>query len=68
MLRKFVQSSDLRSVGYEGGTLEIEFHSGGLYQFYGISEIEYKNLLNASSLGQYFHYNIKNKYTYRKIS
>lgn len=68
MFRNFVQSSNLRSVGYERGTLEIEFRSGGLYQFYGVSEIEYKNLLNASSLGQYFHYKIKDKYTYRKIS
>ena len=32
-----VSSSDLRSVGYENRTLEIRFHSGGVYRYYTFS-------------------------------
>lgn len=62
-----VSSSDLSSVGYENGTLYIAFHSGGLYSYSGVPEHIYSALLNAPSKGKYFHANIKNVYTYRRI-
>ena len=63
-----VQSSNLRSVGYDPKTriLEIEFHSGGVYQYSGVSEFEYEALMNASSKGSYFAHNIKNSHGVRK--
>ena len=38
MIRKSVTSSDIRSIGYDDETriLEIEFHSGGIYQYYSV--------------------------------
>ena len=64
-----VQSSDLAAVGYNGwGTLVIEFHSGGVYEYYGVPYSEYVALMNASSHGKYFHANIKDRYSYRKIA
>ncbi|WP_326790587.1 KTSC domain-containing protein [Streptomyces sp. NBC_00151] len=32
MERTAVRSSNVRSVGYTGGILEVEFHSGSVYQ------------------------------------
>jgi hypothetical protein len=36
MERMPVDSEALRSVGYEGGTLEIEFSSGSVYQYFDV--------------------------------
>ena len=70
MERVPVQSSNLVSVGYELGTaiLEIEFHSGGIYQYSGVPEDVHQGLMNAGSKGSYFHQNIKNAgYPYVKV-
>lgn len=59
-----VVSSNLRSVAYDPKTrvLEIEFHSGGIYQYSGVPRSEYEALMNAASKGSYFAHNIKNSY------
>jgi hypothetical protein len=64
-----VQSSDLCAVDYDwSGTLTIEFHSGGVYEYYHVPQSEYDGLMNASSHGRYFHAYIKNRYDYRRIA
>jgi hypothetical protein len=64
-----VQSSDLAAVDYDwSGTLTIEFHSGGVYEYYHVPSSEYDGLMNASSHGRYFHTHIKNQYDYRRIA
>jgi hypothetical protein len=69
MDRTPVTSSDLSSVGYdeESSTLEIEFKKGAIYQYSGVPEDEYQNLMGASSVGRYFNSNIKNRYSYIKL-
>lgn len=69
MQRQSVQSSDLRSVGYDAATqtLEIEFNSGGVYQYYGVPAAIYQGLMGAASHGQYFHAHIKNSYRYSRV-
>lgn len=69
MERTPVSSSDLRSVGYDPKSqiLEIEFNSGGVYQYSAVPENVYRELMGASSHGQYFHRNIKNSYSYRRV-
>jgi len=64
-----VESSDLRAVDYDwSGTLTIEFHSGGVYEYYNVPHEEYASLMNASSHGKYFHAHIKNRYEYQRIA
>jgi len=64
-----IQSSDLAGVDYSwSGTLTIAFHSGGVYEYYGVAYSEYAALMNASSHGKYFHAHIKGRYSYQKIS
>jgi hypothetical protein len=69
MNRIFVSSSNLRSVGYDKAsmTLEIEFNSGGVYQYYSVPETIYNGLMNAPSHGKYFHQHIKDVYRYNRI-
>lgn len=70
MERTRVSSSNLKSVGYDENslTLEIEFHSGSVYQYYSVPLSVYNSLMNASSKGSYFDSHIKKgDYRYRKI-
>jgi len=69
MNRDRVQSSNLYSVGYdaEDEILEIEFNDSSVYQYFGIPEYIYSNLMSASSKGSYHHSHIRGKYRYKKI-
>lgn len=62
-----VLSSNLSKVGYENGTLYIEFHSGGFYRYSDVPEYVYRELMSAESKGKYFAKNIKNVYAYQRI-
>jgi hypothetical protein len=69
MIRQPVQSSNIKSVGYDSQnkTLEVEFKSGGIFQYHNVNEDAHKNLLNADSIGSHFHKNIKSNYGSTKI-
>ncbi|MBV4447485.1 KTSC domain-containing protein [Clostridium tyrobutyricum] len=69
MQRIPVTSSDLSSVGYDpiSQTLEIQFNSGGIYQYSGVPSNVYEGLMSASSHGKYFHAYIRNDYSCNKI-
>ena len=65
-----VDSSNLSSVGYEvsSATLEVEFNSGSIYQYFGVPEYVYQGLIGAGSKGRYFDQNVKKAgYPYTKI-
>lgn len=67
MTRQNVSSSNLRSVGYDNLTLEIEFNSGSIYQYSGVPANIHTALMAASSHGTYFNANIKNIYRFRQV-
>jgi len=58
-----VTSSNIASVGYHDGKLFVEFRrSGAVYEYRGVPEYVYHELINAESVGKFFHRNIKNAY------
>lgn len=59
-----VVSSNLASVGYEGGILEIEFKSGLVYQYSGVPAYVFEALMSAPSHGKYFSAHIRNNSSY----
>jgi hypothetical protein len=69
MKRKPVESSMMRSVGYDPlmSILEIEFTSSHVYQYGEISEETYREFLAADSKGQYFHEHILDHYPYTRV-
>jgi hypothetical protein len=70
MERVPVQSSNLASVGYDSANmiLEIEFHSGGIYQYFNLPLQIHEGLMNAGSKGTYFDQNIKKAgYPYKRV-
>jgi len=69
MERQTVNSSNLKSVGYDPDRrlLEIEFHTGAVYQYFNVPESVYRELMAAPSHGKYFHQHIKDQYRYQRI-
>lgn len=69
MVRELVNSSELCSIGFEStdNTLEVEFHRGGIYQYYGVPTDVYDALLASSSKGRFFNSEIKDRYLYRRV-
>lgn len=61
MIRKPVKSSNLKSVGYDGGQrrLEVEFQDGRIIQFYEVPDHVYYGLMNSGSKGAYFNTNVR---------
>ncbi|KQV15387.1 MULTISPECIES: KTSC domain-containing protein [unclassified Kitasatospora] len=68
MNRQQVESSCLRSVGHQGTTLELEFHSGSVYRYPGVPPEVHRSLLAAPSLGRYFHEHIRDHYPYERLT
>ena len=69
MNRIRVVSANVHSVGYDAGagTLEVEFTSGSVYQYFDVPESEYEGLMSAGSKGRYFNRNIKDCYAYGQV-
>lgn len=64
MLRQAVVSTDIRSIGYENGVLEIEFLKGGIYTYPNVPREHYEFMISHSHPGTYFHRVIKPYYPY----
>ena len=69
MERKRVNASNLRSVGYDprSRVLEVEFSSGSVVQYSGVSEEVYRRLMNAPSPGSFFHDTIEESFSARRV-
>lgn len=48
-------------------TLEVEFTSGAVYQYYNVPQSIYDALKAAPSAGQFLAYQIKNAYPYSRV-
>lgn len=69
MERIRVRSSNISSIGYEASnsTLEVEFHSGIIYQYSRVSERVYEDLMSARSHGAYFNDHVRDNYSTRQV-
>ena len=69
MERKRVNASNIRSAGYDprNRVLEIEFSSGAIYQYSGVSEEIHRRLMNSPSPGSYFRDQIEESFTARRL-
>ena len=67
MQRVRVESSVFASVGFEAGTLEVEFVSGAVYRYLDVPAARYAELRWAESHGTYFNEHIKDNYEYVRV-
>ena len=68
--RTAVQSHEIAIVGYDkpAATLEVTFRRGGVYHYFGVPESIHQALMTAESLGTFFADQVKDKFSYKKIS
>ena len=66
MVRHPVSSSRIANVGWENDVMEVQFHNGAIYQYYGVSQSEYQNFLNSPSLGSALS-RLDKIHTYRRV-
>jgi hypothetical protein len=67
MKRISVKSSNIDSIGYENGILEIAFVGGSVYQYLNAPNMVYEGLMHAPSKGAYFYEYMKDKYQTIKV-
>ncbi len=69
MERYSVASSNIASIGYDAGTetLDVEFLSGAIYQYYNVPQNMYDQLMQAGSKGRFLNTYIKNAYPYSRV-
>lgn len=67
--RKPVRSSNIKSVGYDAKNwlLHVEFHSGAVHEYPGVSPEEHTSFVHAPSAGKYFHAHLRDREN-RKIA
>ena len=70
MDRTRIDSSVIESVGYDPDTnvLEIHFHTGRKYVYFMVPSAVCAGLMAASSAGNYFNVEIRNRFPYREIT
>lgn len=66
---KDVDSSMINKVGYdsESETLQIEYNSTALYQYFDVPKSVFDDLFSKESIGKYAHKNIRFNYEFVKI-
>jgi len=69
MDRKRLSAGNIRAAGYDARNrvLEVEFSSGSIVQYSGVSEEMYRRLMNAPSPGSYFHDNIEESFSSKRV-
>lgn len=69
MERKRVNASTIRSVGYDPGrqVLEIEFTSGSVVQYSGVSPEVHRRFASSPSPGSFFQDQIDENFPSRKV-
>ena len=68
MNRTPVKSSAIRSIGHdaEKQILHVEFNSGQVFEYTGVTEEQHADLISATSIGKYYNENIVGKFPGRK--
>lgn len=69
MARQPIDSSSLKSVGYDASaqTLEVEFNHGAVYVYKGVPQDVFEELKAAESKGRFFNSNIRDRYPHTNL-
>ena len=69
MDRKKVNSSSIRSIGYDerNRVLEVEFNDGRVNQYSGVSAEVHRRLISAPSIVSYFRDNVEESFTVKRL-
>lgn len=67
--REHIESYNLVSAGYdmETKTLEVEYASGIVYQYYEVPQALYTEFITSKSKGSFLNRNISGKFRYARV-
>ena len=67
--RQPVKSRILRSVGYNDSTkiLEIEFHTGLVYQYSGVPPKVYADFMHSDEIGKFFSEKVRTQFRTKQV-
>jgi hypothetical protein len=70
VLRVVVDSSSLRSVGYDAATstLEVEFRNGSVYQYTNVPSELWTRFRHAESIGRFFQENVRDQFETMRVA
>ena len=66
-----VESSNINALAMSQGNLYVRFHNGGVYEYSGVPDTIFDELVSAESVGGTFHKLIRSNpeaFPYRKLS
>jgi len=69
MFREPVSSRSIAAIGYDDDaeTLEVEFVTGSVYRYRGVSQDVFEDFRQAPSKGAYFNAHIKDAYAWEEV-
>ena len=69
-IRTSLDSSCVQSVSYSdlARTMEISFHNGTTYRYFGVPASIHRTLLSATSKGRYFAAAIRTRFRFERVS
>jgi len=69
MFREPVVSESIAAIGYDDDAevLEVEFVSGAVYRYSGVTQDLFEDFREAPSKGAFFNRNIKNAYPWEQV-
>ena len=67
MERKSVTSSNIKSIGFDNGTMQVEFRGGAVYDHFDVPGDAYDKLMSADSKGAHYHKAIKGQYKVQRL-
>lgn len=69
MYREPVVSESIASIGYDDDaeTLEVEFVTGAVYRYSGVSQDTFEDFRQAPSKGAFFNRHIRNAYPWEQV-
>ncbi len=69
MERQLIESTMIKGIGYDAqsSTLEIEFNSGQVWQYFDFPESLWYEFENSESKGIFFNSEIKNQYSESRV-
>lgn len=64
-----VTSTVIATIAYDppSQTLEVEFHTGRIYQYFDVTSTTHRALMTADSVGRYYNRYIRNRFPVREV-
>ena len=61
-----INNSGILNYQHKGLLLEIEFHDGSIYEYFGVTKLIYQKMINSDKLNRFAKRTIYPNYIYRK--